>query len=142
MRLLVDTNVFLDLLLKRESGCKEALDFFIWCKKSRNQTYITSMSLRDIEYIAERKLHDKEKAKSVLSGVYCLCSKVIGISADAAITSIYEEYKDFEDELIIQAAKEAMLDAIITNNIKDFANCDIPVYKPEELVALAEKHSC
>ena len=134
MRLLVDTNVFLDLILKREDKCKDALKFFIWCQKNKNQTYITSMSLRDIEYIAMRCLHDKKKAKVVLMDVYSLCTKVIGISGDSAINSIYEDYKDYEDELIVQAAKEEMLDAIITNNIKDFDNRGVPVFTPKGIV--------
>ena len=137
MRLLVDTNVFLDFLLKRDEQCKYALEFFIWCRQNKNQTYLTSMSLRDIEYIAMRSLHDKRKANIVLADAYSLCSKVIGVSADAAINSIYEDYQDYEDELMIQAAKEELLDAIITNNTKDFENKGIPVFTPKDIVALS-----
>lgn len=136
MRLLVDTNVFLDFVLGREDGCKSALEFFIWCRKNKNQTFITSMSLRDIEYVAHRNLHDKRKANELLGDVYSLCSKVIGISADSAINSIYEDYKDFEDELLLQAAKEELLDAIITNNKRDFVDRGFPVFTPKEIVLL------
>lgn len=135
MRLLVDTNVFLDFVLGRESGCKEALEFFIWCKKQGNQTFITSMSLRDVEYVAMKNLHDKRKANILLGDVYSLCSKVIGVSADSAINAIYEDYKDFEDELLIQAAQEELLDAIVTNNKKDFVDRGIPIFTPKEIVA-------
>ena len=134
MRILVDTNIFLDFILQRDEGCKDALEFFLWCRKHRNQTYVSSMSLRDIEYIAMKTLHDKNKANSVLVDVYSLCSKVIGISADAAIEAIFEDYKDFEDELLVQTAKTEMLDAIVTNNIKDFENRVIPVYTPKEVM--------
>ena len=113
----MDTNIFLDLALKRDNGCKDAIEFFIWCRKYRNQTYVTSMSIRDIEYVAVKYLHDRKKANAVISNVYSLVSKVIGISADCAINAIYEDYKDYEDELIVQAAKENLLDAIVTNNI-------------------------
>ena len=136
MRLLVDTNVFLDFLLKRDEQCKYALEFFIWCRQNKNQTYLTSMSLRDIEYIAMRSLHDKRKANIVLADTYSLCSKVIGVSADAAISSIYEDYQDYEDELMIQTAKEELLDAVITNNVKDYKDRGIPVFTPEEIVSL------
>ena len=95
------------------------------------------MSLRDVEYTSHRFFHDKEKANKMLSQVYSVCSKVIGISADAAINSIFEDYKDFEDELLIQTAKEELLDAIITNNIKDFENRGVPVFTPKEIVMLS-----
>ena len=134
MRLLVDTNVFLDLMLQRDERCKHALEFFIWCRKNKNQTYITSMSLRDIEYVVIRKIHDKRKSNIVLNDVYSLCSKVVGVSADSAINSIFEDYKDFEDELLIQTAKENLLDAIVTNNVKDFDNRGIPVFTPQDII--------
>lgn len=135
MRILVDTNVFLDLVLRREQ-CQDAIKFFIWCKQHRNQTYVTSMSLRDIEYIAMKKLHDKKKANQVLADVYSICSKVIGVSADSAITAIYEDYKDFEDELLVQSATEELLDAIVTNNVKDFKNSKLPAYTPKDIISL------
>lgn len=136
MRLLVDTNVFLDYLLRREDKWKDALEFFVWCREHKNQTFVTSMSLRDIEYIAHRLSRDKTEANKVLGGVYSLCSKVIGISADSAINAIFEDYKDYEDELQIQAAQESMLDAIVTNNIKDFENRGIAVFTPKEIIKL------
>ena len=92
------------------------------------------MSLRDIEYAAMRSVHDKKKANRIVADVYSLCNKVIGISADSAINTIYEDYKDFEDELIIQAAKEELLDAVVTSNIKDFENRGIPVFTPQSIV--------
>lgn len=134
MRLLVDTNVILDLLLKRGENCKDAIEFFVWCKRHKNWTYITSMSLRDIEYVAMKNFHDKKKTNSLLIDVYSLITKVIGISADSAINSIFEDYKDFEDELIIQAAKEEMLDAIVTNNVKDFQDKGMPAFTPREIM--------
>ena len=138
MRVLVDTNVFLDYVLQREEGFRDALNFFIWCRKYRNKTYVTSLSLRDIEYIAMKRLHDRKKANSVVTDIYSICTKVIGVSADSAINAMFEDYKDFEDELIAQAAKESMLDAIVTNNVKDFKGCGVPVFTPKDIVNSVE----
>ena len=135
MRLLVDTNVFLDYLLQREDKWQDALKFFVWCRAHHNQTFVTSMSLRDVEYVAHRLCHDKEKAAKILNGVYSLCSKVIGVSADSAINAMFENYQDYEDELQIQVAKEELLDAIITNNVKDFDNRGIAVFTPKQIVS-------
>ena len=95
------------------------------------------MSLRDIEYIAMKNLHNKKEANVLLGDVYSICSKVVGISADSAISSIYEDYIDFEDELLIQTAREELLDAIVTNNKKDFVDRGFPVFTPREIVQLA-----
>lgn len=134
MRILVDTNVFLDLFLDRQSFAEDANNFFSWCTKNKNEIYITSMSLRDIGYTAHRFFHDKRAAKAVQFAAYEACKKVIGISADSAIESLYSEVDDYEDSLIIEAAKEELLDAIVTNNKRDFENAGFPVFTPKEIV--------
>ena len=60
----------------------------------------------------------------------------MGISADAAIQSLYSDMKDYEDSLIAVTAKLELLDAIVTNNKKDFLDSDIPVFTPAEIVKL------
>lgn len=135
MRILVDTNVFLDLLLDRNQEIGDKVEaFFNWCCYKKNRIYITSMSLRDIEYVAHRIYHDKKKAKEIQFSAYQMCSKVIGISADSAIESLYSDIDDYEDSLIIEAAKEEMLDVIVTNNKKDFLGSLFPVFTPEEIM--------
>ena len=94
------------------------------------------MSLRDIEYIAHKTFHDKEKSHKVLADIYTISTKVLGISSDSAISAIYDDFIDFEDELLIQTAKENLLDGIVTNNKKDFLNCGVPVFSPEEIISL------
>ena len=97
MRILVDTNVFLDCFLKRDEGDAEL--FFHNCYTLSNSIYVTSMSLRDIEYSLHRMLHNQELSKKYQRATYSICDKVIGISADAAIESLYSETKDYEDSL-------------------------------------------
>ena len=134
MRLLVDTNVFLDLFFDREQYGEIAQSFFDTCVKKKNQIYVTSMSLRDIGYTAHKYSHSKEVAKAAQIATYEACSKVIDISADSAITSLYSDVDDYEDSLIIEAAKESMVDAIVTNNKKDFKLSEVPVFSPREIV--------
>ena len=134
MRILVDTNVFLDLFLNREEFAKDAHNFFSWCANNKNDIYITSMSLRDIGYTAHRFFHNKNAAKTVQFAAYEACKKVIGISADSAIESLYSDIDDYENSLIVEAAKEELLDAIVTNNKKDFEKAGFPVFTPREII--------
>ena len=134
MRILVDTNVYLDFFLKRDGFFEASKEFFKWNKANKNSIYVTSMSLRDIGYIATRFFHSNKIGKEIQQSVYCICTKVIGISADAAIDSLYSEIDDYEDSLLIDAAEEAMVDAIVTNNKKDYLKSKIPVFTPEEII--------
>ena len=132
MKLLIDTNVFLEYFLHRENY--HAVDkFFFLVAKRYNQTFVTSMSLRDIGYTLHRYLHDEEKTRKAQLQVYSMVSKVVGVSADAAIDSLYSDAKDYEDALQIRAAEEAMCMAIITFNKRDYLKANIPVFTPMEI---------
>ena len=138
MRVLVDTNVFLEYFLRRDNY--RAVDrFFLLAALRHNQTYVTSMSLRDIGYTINRYLQDKEKTKEAQLQVYSMVSKIVGVSADAAIDSLYSDAKDFEDALQIRAAEEAMCMAIVTFNKKDYLKANIPVFTPMEICEMWSK---
>ena len=138
MKVLVDTNVFLEYFLRRENYC-DVDKFFLLAAKQYNQTFVTSMSLRDIGYTLHRYLHDEQKTKEAQLQVYSMVSKVVGISADAAIDSLYSDAKDFEDALQVRAAEEAMCMAIVTFNKRDYQKANIPVFTPMEICDLWSK---
>lgn len=133
MRYLVDTNVYLELFLKREN-MESALSFFKTAAIKHDETYVTSLSIRDIGYVVARHLHERKTARLLQLKVYEMTTKVIPISADSAISSLYKNTGDFEDCLQAHAAEEAMCDAIITYNKKDFTFSSIPVFTPDELI--------
>jgi len=139
MRLLVDTNVYLEHLLNREKS-EVSRAFFKCALYRKNQILITSMSLRDIEYIYMKKSHDKELTRKMMVGIYSMVYKVISTTADAAIESLYNnDSRDYEDSLQMIAAEESMCDAIITFNTKDFECSKIPVFTPEEILDIWKK---
>ena len=138
MKVLVDTNVFLEYFLRRENY-RDVDKFFLLAAKQYNQTFVTSMSLRDIGYTLHRYLHDERKTREAQLQVYSMVSKVVGVSADAAVDSLYSDAKDFEDALQIRAAEEAMCMAIVTFNKRDYQKANIPVFTPMEICDLWSK---
>ena len=140
MRLLIDTNVYLEHILEREK-CEVARTFFKTALSRKNQLVITSMSFRDIEYVYHKKSHDRELTRRMLSSICSTVYKIIPTTADAAIASIYNDVKDFEDSLQIVAAEEAMCDAIVTFNKKDFELSKVPVFTPEQMCEIWRKEN-
>ena len=138
MKVLVDTNVFLEYFLRRENY-RDVDKFFLLAAKQYNQTFVTSMSLRDIGYTLHRYLHDEKKTREAQLQVYSMVSKIVGVSADAAIDSLYSDAKDFEDALQVRAAEEAMCMAIVTFNKRDYQKANIPVFTPMEICDLWSK---
>ena len=133
MRYLVDTNVLLELFLIREKH-DSVQSFFVNALIRKNQTYVSAMSLRDFGYFIHKNVHDTEKTKIMLMRLHEMISKVVDTTADAAIESIYSENNDYEDSMQMITAEEAMCDAIITFNKKDFEQSKLPVFTPEEML--------
>ena len=68
-----------------------------------------------------------------------LASKIIDASADATITSLYEDWEDYEDSLRHQCAIDSTCDAIVTSNKKEFEKAKLPVYSQMELIAYRQQ---
>lgn len=138
MKILVDTNVFLDLLLGRPPFYDEDLRLFNNIKNKNHQIYINAMQFRDIEYALRKKIEDKNKLYIALNSIYQLVTKVIPLTADDAINSIFDYKKDFEDYMLACSCESAMLDCVVTNNKKDFKHETVKVFSVEEFNKIIE----
>ena len=136
MRILVDTNVFIDLLLKREPFYNDGVEFIKKCRRERHEIYVNSMQFRDIEYIIRKSVDDKKTYDMLINGVYGIVNKVIPLTADDAINAIYEPGKDFEDTLLANSAESAGLQIIVSSNAKDFYPTGIKAFTLKEFNAL------
>ena len=136
MRILVDTNVFIDLLLKREPFYNDGVEFIKKCRRERHEIYVNSMQFRDIEYIIRKSVDDKKTYDMLINGVYGIVNKVIPLTADDAINAIYEPGKDFEDTLLANSAESAGLQIIVSSNAKDFYPTGIRAFTLKEFNAL------
>lgn len=135
MKVLVDTNVFLDILLKRNELMNESIKTLELLRSNNDQIYINAASLKDIYYFASKSFHSSYKARLYINDIYSRVSKVISFSSDDAIEAIYED-GDFEDNCLVESAKASMCDAIITRNVKGFIGKDIPVFSPKEFLKI------
>lgn len=133
MDCLIDTNIFLDVFLKRENLFEKSKEILSFCRDRKINGYISSSSLTDIFYILNKNLKDKEKVYLYLGYVLDLVSIIPVDSVD-----IYKAYelkaKDFVDALVAVCAKRAGIDLIITRNIKDFKCFDIETFDPETFI--------
>ena len=140
MRVLVDTNVFLDYLTNRQPFYKESHDFFAYFLSHKHQIVVSPMSFCDIEYILRKIEKDPDERRKTLHTIYSIIYKIIDMSPDDVINCLYADYKDFEDGLLMESAERMMLDAIVTNNIFDFKDCRIPVYTPAQITEYLQKN--
>lgn len=66
MRILIDTNIVLDVMLKREPFYRMSLEILSLVKRDDVEEYISASTVTDIYYLAYRQLRDKGIVKNLM----------------------------------------------------------------------------
>ncbi len=125
-KLLIDTNIIIDLLAKREPFYTEAAMLFTLADKQKLTLCVSSLSFANVNYILLQS-RKAEEAKQILRklklivDVLSLDEKIIGLALND------NEFRDFEDALQYYSAIESSAEIIITRNLKDFQKVKLPV---------------
>ena len=134
-RLLIDTNIVMDLLSKREKFYDEAAALFSRADKKELVLTITSLTFANTNYILT-KLKSAKEAREILRKFKVLVEL---LNLDDKVTELAlsdDSFPDFEDGLQYYSAIENQIDVIITRNKKDFKNSKIPVLSTKEFLVL------
>ena len=132
--MLIDTNIVIDLLSKREEFYNEAATLFTQADKNEIELTISSLTFANTNYILS-KLKSAKEAREILRKFKVL---VEILSLDDKITELAlsdESFPDFGDGLQYYSAIENDIDIIITRNKKDFKNSKLPVLTAKEYLA-------
>jgi predicted nucleic acid-binding protein len=133
-RLLIDTNIVIDLLSKREKFYDDAAELFSRADKKQLELTISTLTFANTNYILT-KLKSAKDAREILRKFKVLVEL---LSLDDKITELAlsdDNFPDFEDGLQYYSAIENQIDIIITRNKKDFKNSKIPILTAKEFLA-------
>jgi predicted nucleic acid-binding protein len=134
MVILLDTNVALNYIFRRDPFYRESDRIMTMCAEKKVDGYLAFHSIYKIWYVL-RKMPDNERR----GWLKTLCS-VLGI-AGAATEEVMDalenvQFKDFEDCLQDKCARHIHADYIITGNTKDFTNAETKAINPLEFCTL------
>lgn len=132
MRVLLDLNVLMDFLLKRQPWCVEADAIWDATHEGRLTSFVSAASLMTVFYLARKAGPQEFALNAVRLTVETL--GVIPIDVDTVNVALLMSGKDFEDNVQIACAVRGDVEAIITRNPTDFTASPIPVMSPTELL--------
>lgn len=132
MKVLIDTNVILDVLCNRSEFVEDSLKVFKYCEVNQITGCICALSIPNIVYIMRKEL-DGKKIKDILTTLTSLFTVVDLREADL-IKAADLVFADYEDALQSVCATRANVNYIVTRNIKDFKNSTVAAIKPSELI--------
>ena len=133
-RILVDTNIVLDLLAKRTEFLIEAQELFTLSDKNKVKLYVSSLTFANTYYILSQKTK-LENARKILRKFKVLV-EVLPMDDKIIDLSLESDFKDFEDAIQYHTAIENEVNIIITRNLKDFRTAKIPVLTAKDYIEM------
>ncbi|TAG51450.1 MAG: PIN domain-containing protein [Cytophagales bacterium] len=139
MRILLDTNIILDIALQREPFYDSSANVFKLIDKNKIYGFVTATTISDIYYIA-KKAKNHQLAVLFLKNLISIID-ILEIDFKIIENSLKSPVLDFEDAIQVEASKKNDIDYIITRNIDDFKYSNIKAVLPNVILELLKNNS-
>jgi predicted nucleic acid-binding protein len=132
MRVLLDTDVILDVITARMPFTAEAEELLDLSEQGAFEAYISALTPLNVFYIARKAKSSanlREAIKELLETV-----KVCPINDSVLNAAFALPFNDYEDAVQHCCATAAGLEAIVTRNVRDYKNSILQVFSPAEFL--------
>jgi len=129
MKILIDTNVILDIALARKPFAEHSVLFFKTAYKHGIQMFMTATTVTDLYYIC-RKEKGKETALSFIADLIQIVD-IVSVDKNIIMKALHSETPDFEDAVQICSANREGITTIVTRNEKDFMLSGLNIQNPK-----------
>jgi predicted nucleic acid-binding protein len=130
--ILVDTNIFMDVLFRREEYAATGKAVLNWSSSNPGKAWMAWHSLANLDYLG-KKHAGRSKTEAFID--FVLNSfEISATDTRSARLARMLPIPDFEDAMQVAAADKVKANFIITRNLKDYNKSPIPAISPEEFV--------
>ena len=137
MRVLLDTNILLDVLLDREPWAEQSSSILSMAGRGEIQGLACATSFTTIFYLLHKQLGGAAARGAVSDLLNMLEVAPVGRSVlEGAARS---RVRDFEDAVVVESALAVSADYIVTRDLGDFAKSPVPIYAPEAFLGLLDR---
>lgn len=134
MKVLLDTNVVLDVLLEREPFVAAAAGLLARVEGGSVVGWVGATTVTTIHYLAT-KVVGAARAKAAITSLLSIV-RVAPVTQAVIEAALASPLVDFEDAVLLAAARACGAHAIVTRDPRGYAGGDLPVYDPRELLAI------
>lgn len=136
MKLLLDTNVILDVMLERQPFVEHATILLSKIENGIVEGYLCATTLTTLEYLLKKELGDK-KAKPLLKTLLTLFD-ITAVNRLVIESALSSNFDDFEDAVLYESALHSNLQGIVTRDKKGFKKAKLATYSSEEIVKILD----
>jgi len=139
LRVVVDTNVVLDVLLVRKPFSDWSARVFALVERSALEGFLCATTVTTVDYLLSRCMA-REDAKQALRRLLSLF-EIAPVNRPVLDLALSSSMADFEDAVLAHSGMLVDADAVVTRNTQDFSMSPIPALSPDEVVAqFRERH--
>ena len=133
MKILVDTNVVLDVMLDRSEFVKDSLLALEKAMNNGDKLYFSSSAATDVYYVVRRETRSKAKAIEAIQDL-CVLFDLADVNSECISDALFSKINDFEDAVIDTVASKLKVDYLMTRNINDFQKSKNAIITPSEFL--------
>lgn len=133
MKVMLDTNVALDLLQERQPFVADALHVFALGEAGKVELLLSTDAISTIFSIVGKNKNAaiaREAVAKLLDFV-----SLVSLDEHAVLRGMSLDFEDVEDALVAAVAGKEQASVIVTRNEKDFKNSPVPVQSPAAFLA-------
>ena len=137
MKILVDTNVVLDVLLDRRPFAEPATRVFSLIENSRVEAFLCATTVTTVDYLLTQSM-SRPAARNALQRLMELF-EIAPVNRPVLEEALRGRMGDFEDAVLAHAANLVGAMAIVTRNTKDFGYSPVNALDPLAFLSVFEK---
>lgn len=134
LKLLIDTNVLLDVVLERKPWVDDATALLDAIAKGRAEGYVAGHAVTTVYYVVERERNRILAANAVSDLLQLLTAVPLGNSDFQRALGL--GLRDFEDGTQAAACLQVGADCLVTRNPKDYKGAPVTLRSAGEALAL------
>ncbi len=142
MKILFDTNVLVDVLQQRQPWFAKASELVMAVAEEKITGCLTAKQITDLYYFSRRQFSDQPdaelKARAIIEKLLSLF-ELIDTQASDCLNALAINNGDYEDAVLISAARRTAVDYLVTRNQKHFQSSSVKVCDPDSLLALIKE---
>lgn len=133
MKVLVDTNVLLDVLMGREPFLADSVAVWAMAEERRVEGLVSVLSASNVFYMVRRVSSRPAAFRAV--GAVCTVFRPVACDAETLRRAIDAGMNDLEDAIQHVSAAAAGAGTLVTRNVRDFPDIGVSVVTPAAFLA-------
>jgi len=134
LKLLLDTNVILDVLLDRKPFVADCARVVAAVETGRIEGSLCATTITTLHYLASKTLGAKAAVREISDLLQIF--RVAPVTEAVLKAALQSTGRDYEDLVLWESARAIGADGIVTRNPSDFPRSGVPIYLPADIVAM------